>query len=145
MTSLIMPLLLWGLSAIHRVWRHLYGASLPVLTGCVQFTAACKTFYGESLQGQIFMLGMHKHEQAPGTLMSSPLVRQQAQSLCTWSTGSVLHSGACRRASALRSSLCSYCQAVCLALEEGVPFSNMHKWTMCAPHSPGLRYSLRTH
>lgn len=47
--------------------------------------------------------------------------------------------------SGLRFSLCCSSQAVCLALEEAVPFPNMHKGAMCAPSSPGRRNRLRTH
>ena len=43
-----------------------WAVSLPVFTGCIQFTAAYKTFHRESLQGQTSTLGTYKHEQVPG-------------------------------------------------------------------------------
>lgn len=49
------------------------------------------------------------------------------------------------REGGLKSSLGSYCQAACLDMEEGVPFSNVHRGAMRVPGSPGPSYRPRTH
>lgn len=37
--------------------RHVCGAALPVLTGCIQFTSAYKTFYRESYRDRFIRWG----------------------------------------------------------------------------------------
>lgn len=65
MTLFILPVLLWGSSAINSVWRPVRRATLPMLSGCIQSTSAYKTFYRESLLGQAYTLEAYKDEQAP--------------------------------------------------------------------------------
>lgn len=125
--------------------RLVCGATLPVFTGCIQFTSAYKTFYRVTM-GTAYMLGTYKDEQVPVNPQELTVRREDMwRGHAHGEAGSALHEGAWGRGRGLRFSLCSYSQAVCLALEEAVPFSNMHKEAMCAPNSPGRRYRLRTH
>lgn len=51
------------------------GATLPMLTGCIQFTSAYKTFYRVTV-GQTSMLGIYKHEQVPADPLELPVSKQ---------------------------------------------------------------------
>ena len=93
---------------------YTWAVSLAVFMGCLQFTAVHKTFHRESLQGQTSTLGTYKHEQVPGPSGALCQQRGQVESLCTQSTGSVLHKGVC---GGVREQMQPV--RLCLALKEG--------------------------
>lgn len=75
--------------------RHVCGAALPVLTGCIQFTSAYKTFYRESLQGQFYTLGTYIDEQVPANPQELTVSREDIwRGHAHGGAGSALHEGA---------------------------------------------------